>query len=191
MAARRKAFSFYPCNWLKDPDLRRCSVAARGVWIDLLCLMFECESPGVLACEGKPWPREDLIQAIGADAEMVGPCIDELEAKGLLHRNAAGAFCCLRMVREEKARALRRQSAQKRRQSEGQTASAPTPGQQASPGRAETIEKPRPSRDLVMLVDEDAGQRHQIREQIGRMNGSARAKHGEPTLDSPASEVFR
>ena len=190
MAARRKAFSFYPCDWLKDPDLRRCSVAARGVWIDLLCLMFECESPGVLASEGKPWPREDLIQAIGADAEVVGPCIDELEAKGLLHRDAAGAFCCLRMVHEEKVRAVRRQAAQKRRQTKADAKPAVAPGQ-ALPGRSESVEKPRSSRDVVMLLDEDAGQRHQIRAQIGRMNGSARPKHGEPTLDSPASEVFR
>ena len=43
------AFQFYPGDWLKDPNLRRCSVGARGVYMDVLCVMFEHEPRGILA----------------------------------------------------------------------------------------------------------------------------------------------
>jgi hypothetical protein len=52
-------FHFYPGDWMKDPDLRRCSPAARGVYMDLLCLMFECEERGVLLVGDEPWTDDD------------------------------------------------------------------------------------------------------------------------------------
>ena len=30
------AFQFYPGDWRKDPNLCRCSHAAKGVWIDMI-----------------------------------------------------------------------------------------------------------------------------------------------------------
>lgn len=38
---KRPAFQFYPGDWLRSTDLRSCSVGARGLWIDMICLMHE------------------------------------------------------------------------------------------------------------------------------------------------------
>lgn len=38
--AGKPAFQFYPGDWLKDPALRMCSPATRGIWVDLLCGMW-------------------------------------------------------------------------------------------------------------------------------------------------------
>lgn len=35
------AFQFYPGDWLKDPDLSKCSPASRGIWIDCISAMHE------------------------------------------------------------------------------------------------------------------------------------------------------
>jgi hypothetical protein len=32
---------FYNGDWVKDPALRMCSAATRGIWIDLICAMYE------------------------------------------------------------------------------------------------------------------------------------------------------
>ena len=46
---------FYPGDWFKDPALRSVSLAARGLWIDMLCLMFEGDHRGYLPhATGKP-----------------------------------------------------------------------------------------------------------------------------------------
>ena len=51
---KRPAFQFYPGDWRKDVQLRSCSVAARGLWIDLLCVAHECEPYGHLMINGRP-----------------------------------------------------------------------------------------------------------------------------------------
>lgn len=72
---KRPAFQFYPGDWLKDLNLRRCSAAARGVWIDILCLMHDSDEYGVLR-----WPLKEIAQATGASIAHV----KELADKGVL-----------------------------------------------------------------------------------------------------------
>lgn len=98
------SFQFYPGDWMKDPNLRRCSRAARGLWVDILCLMFECEDRGVLATGGEPWSDEDIAAASGGDISEGLSCISELLRKGVAHRNQSGAIFSKRMVRDEQVR---------------------------------------------------------------------------------------
>lgn len=71
----RPSFQFYPGDWQKNANLRRCSPAARGVWVDVLCLLHDAEEYGVLR-----WPLKDIINAVSAPAGLV----QELVAKGVL-----------------------------------------------------------------------------------------------------------
>lgn len=100
---------------MKDPNLRRCSKAARGVWIDMLCLMFECSARGVLSTGGAPWSDEDIATAVGGDTAEVLTCITELLLKGVAHRNSAGAIFCKRMARDEEQRRQTRDRVNKHR----------------------------------------------------------------------------
>lgn len=97
-------FFFYCGDWLKDPALRRCSPAARGVWIDMLCLMFECEDRGVLSAGGVPWSDEEVAAAVSGDTTANLACIRELIAKGVADRNSSGAIFSRRLIRDEKIR---------------------------------------------------------------------------------------
>lgn len=45
--SKKPSFQFYPGDWLKDTALRLCSPAARGIWMDMLCLLHECPQRGV------------------------------------------------------------------------------------------------------------------------------------------------
>lgn len=98
------AFQFYPGDWMKDPNLRRCSRAARGMWADMLCLMFECADRGVLATGGTPWSDEEIAAAATGDLSEGLACISELLRKGVAHRNSSGAIFSKRMVRDEQKR---------------------------------------------------------------------------------------
>jgi hypothetical protein len=110
------AFQFYPGDWMKDPDLRRCSHAARGVWIDMLCLMFECSDRGVLASGGNPWSREDVAAAVGGNGDVTLRCIDELVAKGVAKVRDDGAIYSARMVKDEVERGKTRERVQNHRE---------------------------------------------------------------------------
>ena len=45
---KRPSLQFYPADWLKDPGLQMCSMNTIGIWINLLCRMWESKEEGVL-----------------------------------------------------------------------------------------------------------------------------------------------
>lgn len=105
--AKYPAFQFYPGDWLKDAGLRRCSPAARGVWIDLICLMFECEERGVLTFGDKPWTDDEIAGAVTGNHDVVLACVHELIDKGVARRREDGALFSRRLVRDEDIRQKR------------------------------------------------------------------------------------
>lgn len=104
--AKLPSFQFYPGDWLKDANLRRCTHAAKGVWIDILCLMFEADERGVLSTNGVAWSDEDIACAIGGDTATTISAIQELTFKGVAKRRANGALYSKRMVADENKRKL-------------------------------------------------------------------------------------
>lgn len=107
MAGKLPAFQFYPGDWLKDPRLRVCSHAAKGVYIDMLCLMFESDERGVLATAGRAWSETEIAQAVGGDQNVTLAGIRELVDRGVVSRqgsNPEGAIYSRRMVRDEQKR---------------------------------------------------------------------------------------
>jgi hypothetical protein len=68
------SFPFYIGDWMKDPALRSVSRKARGLWIDMLCLMWECPRRGMLAKpDGSPFTLEELRRMLGGD-RMCAEC---------------------------------------------------------------------------------------------------------------------
>ena len=105
MKNKLPAFQFYPGDWMKDADLRRCSHASKGVWIDMLCLAFECEVRGVFVTAGRPWTIQEIACAVGGNADVTLACIQELVDKGVAKKRCEdGAIYCKRMVCDEESR---------------------------------------------------------------------------------------
>ncbi len=98
------AMQFYIGDWMKDPGLRRCSKRAKGVWIDALCVLFECQERGVFATDGQPWSLEEIAVAIGGDTAENLAGLHELMRLGIASRNDDGALINRRMVRDERVR---------------------------------------------------------------------------------------
>jgi hypothetical protein len=74
---KRPAFQFYPADWRNNAKLRRCSPAARGVWIDVLCVLHDSDEYGV--CR---WPLIDLANAAGAPVKLVRELVEKEVLKG-------------------------------------------------------------------------------------------------------------
>lgn len=107
-AAKRPAFQFYPDKWQSDKDLRRCSIAARGLWIEMCCVMHTCAPYGHLTDnDGSPMPDKDVAQLCAVDLRTYRALLDELQRKGVPSRTATGVLFSRRMVRDEKVRIAR------------------------------------------------------------------------------------
>lgn len=114
--AKLPAFQFYPGDWLKDPDLKRCSIFARGLLMDLLCLMWEAKHRGRLAAADgvTPWSNEEVVNAVcGSTTEEKLVGLKELEDKEVLSRDGNECLFSRRMIRDEELRAVRAQSGSK------------------------------------------------------------------------------
>ena len=108
------AFQFYPGDWLKDPALSICSPGARGVWIDVLCLMFESPRRGYLITNGKPWTLEQLSEALRGHPSANLLFLKELVRNGVIREDKKRGYFSARMARDEHQRELWR--GEKRRQ---------------------------------------------------------------------------
>ncbi len=99
------SFQFYPGDWMKDPGLRSVSLEARGLWIDMLCLLFESGRRGYLQhSTGKPVSDEQLARMTGCPSGQVSRLLQELEDSGVFSRTEHGTIYSRRMIRDERKR---------------------------------------------------------------------------------------
>ena len=103
---KRPAFQFYPGDWRKDPALSACSLAARGLWIELMCVAHESDDYGHLSINGKPMTTAQLSRMVGETPSSVSKMIAELEDAGVFSREN-GAIYSRRMVKDEHIRNVR------------------------------------------------------------------------------------
>lgn len=97
------AFQFYVRDWLSDPQLRQASPGTRGIWIDILCFMWESVNRGKI--EGT---QEQLMRMTGASKQDFDQFLNEAEMLKFcdMSRNGHGIVTLenRRMKRDEKER---------------------------------------------------------------------------------------
>jgi len=95
---------FYPADWRSDPKLRLCSLAARGLWMEMLALMHEAEPYGHLTISGREMTPRELANLVGIATRTASKLLEELEINGVYSRDKEGIIFSRRMVRDaEKA----------------------------------------------------------------------------------------
>lgn len=93
---------WYWTDWRGDPKLRMCSIAARGLWAEMLALMQEAVPYGHLLISGRAPTDMQLGVLAGVPEDQVTPLLGELETHGVFSRTRAGVIYSRRMVRDEK-----------------------------------------------------------------------------------------
>jgi hypothetical protein len=74
---KRPAFMFYPGDWLRNANLRRCSAAARGAWMDVMCLMHDSDEYGVLR-----WTLKEIARTLGLNVCLLEQLAEKNVMKG-------------------------------------------------------------------------------------------------------------
>ena len=102
MSAATPWMKFYPQDWRADEKLRLCSLAARGLWIEMLAIMHRSERYGHLLIAGRVPTDAQLAVQVGASPQQVSECLGELDSAGVFSRAASGAIYSRRMTRDHK-----------------------------------------------------------------------------------------
>lgn len=114
------SFQFYPGDWRNDAGLRACSLAARGLWIDLMCLMHQGTPYGYLTLPGTDITPdiETIAIQIGARHAEVKRLFEELSAKKVLEIDEKNRIFCRKMVRDEEKRSAWRERKNRQRKTD-------------------------------------------------------------------------
>jgi hypothetical protein len=119
------SFPFYIGDWMKDPALRSVTRTARGLWMDMICLMWESPKRGFLQRpDGSPFSMAELSSMVGGEEECrrcgssprgnghkcphqpakIWELLSELERAGVYSKTPDGVIYSRRMVRDEAIR---------------------------------------------------------------------------------------
>jgi len=101
---KRPSFQFYPSDWRKDTALQFCSLAARGLWVEMMCIAHECEPYGHLVVNGKAMTAAQIGRLAGVSEKDCKKLLAELFDAGVPSQTIEGVIYSRRMVRDEEVR---------------------------------------------------------------------------------------
>lgn len=104
---KRPSLQFYVKDYRDDASLRLCSLAARGLWIEMICIMHMAERYGHLVAGGKAVSAQGLARLVGADSSQVTELLQELADNQIYSVTSDGVIFSRRMVRDEQVRLKR------------------------------------------------------------------------------------
>lgn len=104
MTDRLRWIKFWPADWSRDPALRICGLAARGLWIELLAVAHEAEPYGHVLVSGRAPSVRQIAAIAGTTERDAAKLLQELEKAGVFSRTEAGVIYSRRMVRDHKTR---------------------------------------------------------------------------------------
>ncbi|MCV2865011.1 hypothetical protein [Defluviimonas sp. WL0075] len=104
---------FYTSDWRSDPRLRMCGIAARGLWIEMICIMHEATPYGHLLVSGQRPTDAQLAVQVGTTPDQITALLGELESAGVFSRTRQGVIYSRRLTRMAKKAATARNNGRK------------------------------------------------------------------------------
>ena len=104
--SERRWIKFWPADWFGDKSLRTCSPAARGAWMDLICVAHDGSPYGHVTINEKPASTRQIAAIIGVGESVAVRLLAELEDAGVFSRAENGGIFSRRMVRDRAASLL-------------------------------------------------------------------------------------
>ena len=102
---------FYPSDWQGDEALQMASLAARGLWIECLCIMHN--NGGYLQVGNQPVTERNLSIKVGVEVEQITELLSELENLGVFSRTRKGVIFSRRMLSDLQKSQKSRKNGQK------------------------------------------------------------------------------
>lgn len=140
MSEARRWSKFWWQDWQRDPALRMCSLAARGLWMELLCIAHEGTPYGHVTVNGRPLSPAQIAGIVGAKAKEkeVLRLLEELEFSGVFSKTPEGTIFSRRMIRDKKASDDGKENIAKRWPKPQTTNETPPPPPSSPPNRGPT-----------------------------------------------------
>lgn len=100
--SRKPWFKFYSGDWRSDSALRMCSMGARQLWLEMLCIMDESDERGFLLINGNRPSVKQIALTAACDPKEAAGYLHELGEHGVFSRRQDGTIFSRKMVRESR-----------------------------------------------------------------------------------------
>ena len=110
---RRPADLWFWSDWFSSFDVRSCSLASRGLWMDMLGIMSRAEIKGALTINGKQIGSKELAKIVGITERETIPLLKELEVHKVFSRLPDGIIINRRMYKTSKLSQARAEAGKK------------------------------------------------------------------------------
>lgn len=98
------ALHFYPGDWWKDNGVQSLDHFHKGIWFELILIMFESSERGYLLLNGKQIPSRTLARRLALDEQTLLNALTLLLDCGVCKKRDDGVLYNARMVRDEETR---------------------------------------------------------------------------------------
>lgn len=129
--AKAPAFQFYVKDWLCDPQLKMATHTTKGIWIDLLCFMWESPIRGMLT--GTEDQIAKMIGSNNGDFKLFLNEAEELKFCDVTFSNNKVMIINRRMKRDENTRIKNNLRVQKHRNKEHSNENVMPPSSSSTP----------------------------------------------------------
>lgn len=180
MSAPHPWSKFWWQDWRSDPALRACSLEARGLWMDLLCIAHEGTPYGHVTIGAGTIPTTaQLASMVGVSNTKIEKLMKELESVGVFSRDERGAIFCRRMVRDFATSEAGRENISKRWGPNGSTppnrgATSPPDKEPTSPPNRHAASPPTPDPITERQKQEERSRKEVERERLSSVAAPAR-----------------
>lgn len=111
MAKKKQMMPFDTADWLRCPELKVLPPDIRGLWMDMLCYMWESVERGVMVKpNGDIYTQDEILRMLGNDASGSDTWLDRLIIGGVCAVREDGAIYSRRMVRDAEISQKRREA---------------------------------------------------------------------------------
>lgn len=117
---------FWWQDWQADQALRSCSLAARGLWMDMLCIAHSGTPRGHVTINGQAVTTKRLATLAGTTEKECAKLLAELEEAGVFSRTPEGVVFSRRMVRDTEHAEAGREAVGKRWTKRDEPSGGPT-----------------------------------------------------------------
>ena len=109
--SKTQMMPFDTSDWLRCPELKVLPPDIRGLWMDLLCYMWESVERGVMVKPtGDIYTQDEIVRMLGNDASGSDTWLDRLIIGGVCGVRSDGAIYSRRMVRSVEISQKRREA---------------------------------------------------------------------------------
>lgn len=102
------SWQFYPGDWQRDPGVQALDYESRGIWFEILLIMFDSEQRGKLVLNGQKMPEEALAQLLKLDQAKLKQTLSKLVSYGVAKvEQNTGILYNRRLLKDEQFRTMR------------------------------------------------------------------------------------